>query len=37
MNNLDFELLVQLLGVLSGTIGLVKQIADLRKKKKDKD
>jgi hypothetical protein len=37
MKNIDFELLMQLLAVLSGTIKLVKQIADLKKKKRDKD
>jgi len=38
MKNIDFELLGQLLVVLESTIRIVKQISDLKKKKKkDKD
>lgn len=36
MNNIDFELLAQLLGAISSTIGLLDQIMDLAKKKKRK-
>ncbi|SHH96429.1 hypothetical protein SAMN05444360_13412 [Chryseobacterium carnipullorum] len=37
MNNFDLELINQLLGVIFITIKVVKEITNLKKKKKDKD